>query len=604
MSRRARVRSRGLKSKKGSFASKAVQPDLYSTKSKSSPADQVLNLQRTAGNQAVQRLFEAGVVQPKLKIGQPGDKYELEADRMAEQVMRMSDSFCPSCVQEGMVQRQPMEEEEKKKEEELIQPKSLLSQITPLVQRQVEDTEKKKREEEIFQAKVDRGGIKTTANIETSVSSLKGIGEPLSEATRSYFEPRFGYDFSAVRIHTGSEANEAAKSIDARAFTIGNDVVFGSGSYSPKTDGGKKLIAHELVHTIQQGAVTPFSTPGFLEGRVQPNRTCSAIQREPVPGTEVEEKSEELGTIERLKLTLQCILENDELRNKLVDRLIESCIPEEWRIVFEHIKKNEKLRKYLYEKAKETFLPESVKRIVDILESNPLLRKLIIQKLIEQLPWDQFLIFLEKCILSPFISVENLSEKTKNFFFKHFSNITLAILLNEFRTGTGKKERVFDISHAVTKEVAESSAVKEAFKVFYQENASITQFENLKPLVEYEYKFSPKGDEPYYNIPKSAVEHMKGFYKVASEWNWVDLFMGGVFVSIVPGENNMLNIEVRNEIGKESLMLHAVPDLPETEGEVPYRTTVQRFVFSVPYDSEYLKKHSACYQLYKSGKCL
>ena len=99
-----------------------------------------------------------------------------------------------------LVQRQ--NEEEEKKEEELIQPKLISEQITPSVQQQVEDTEKKKkREEEMFQAKEDSlGGVKTTTNIESSINSLKGKGEPLPESIRSYFEPKFGYDFSASRI--------------------------------------------------------------------------------------------------------------------------------------------------------------------------------------------------------------------------------------------------------------------------------------------------------------------------------------------------------------------------------------------------------------------
>lgn len=212
----------------------------------------ILNLQQTAGNQAVQRLFDAGAIQTKLKIGQPGDKYELEADRIAESVMRMPDSVCPSCVDEGVVQRR-MDEEEKKKEEEFIQPKPISEQITPLAQRQVEDTERKRREEEMFQAKEKSpGGIKANTYVETSIENLRGKGEPLPESVRNYFEPRFGYDFSGVRVHTGSEAAEAAKSINARAFTVGNDVVFGSSDYSPETEGGKKLLAHELTHVVQQ----------------------------------------------------------------------------------------------------------------------------------------------------------------------------------------------------------------------------------------------------------------------------------------------------------------------------------------------------------------
>ena len=215
-----------------------------------SPINEVLNLQQTAGNQAVQGLLKSGALQPKLKIGQPGDRYELEADRMAEQVMRMPDSVCPTCVEEekeeevvnrkviqreafssedsSFVQRQMDDEEKKKKEEELVQTKLISGGTTPVIQRQVEDTEKKKREEEMFQAKEDSGGLNATVGVDSSINSLRGKGEPLPEATRNYFEPRFGADFSDVRIHAGSEAAKTAESINSRAFTVGNDVVFGS----------------------------------------------------------------------------------------------------------------------------------------------------------------------------------------------------------------------------------------------------------------------------------------------------------------------------------------------------------------------------------------
>ena len=154
-----------------------------------------------------------------------------------------------------LVQRQEEDEEEKKKEEELIQNKPLSAQVTPLIRRQVKDVEKKKREEEMFQAKEDSGGVKAFGGVESSINSLRGGGKPLSESTRDYFEPRFGYDFSGVRVHTESEAAKTAKSINARAFTFGNNVVFGSSSYSPETVEGRKLLAHELTHVIQQKAV-------------------------------------------------------------------------------------------------------------------------------------------------------------------------------------------------------------------------------------------------------------------------------------------------------------------------------------------------------------
>ena len=83
-------------------------------------------------------------------------------------------------------------------------------------------------------------------------SAINSSGRPLDLNTRNFFEPRFGYDLSSVRIHTDSSAGRSASRIDARAYTIGNDIVFGEGEYDPETESGKSLLAHELAHTTQQ----------------------------------------------------------------------------------------------------------------------------------------------------------------------------------------------------------------------------------------------------------------------------------------------------------------------------------------------------------------
>jgi outer membrane protein OmpA-like peptidoglycan-associated protein len=108
-------------------------------------------------------------------------------------------------------------------------------------------------EEEPIQTKGISGnnpGI--TQDVESQISSIRGGGYPLPESVRGFFEPRFGYDFSHVRIHTGSRAGESAKAVNALAYTVGRDIVFGAGQYSPETESGKKLIAHELTHVVQQ----------------------------------------------------------------------------------------------------------------------------------------------------------------------------------------------------------------------------------------------------------------------------------------------------------------------------------------------------------------
>jgi hypothetical protein len=73
----------------------------------------------------------------------------------------------------------------------------------------------------------------------------------LPDAVRSFFEPRFGQDFSKVRVHTDSRAARSARDLNARAFTLGRDIVMGAGQYSPGTSEGKRLLAHELTHVIQ-----------------------------------------------------------------------------------------------------------------------------------------------------------------------------------------------------------------------------------------------------------------------------------------------------------------------------------------------------------------
>ncbi len=203
------------------------------------PPSRLIQLQQSLGNRAFGRLFKAGVIQAKLKIGRPGDEYEQEADRVAEAVTRMP---------EPKVRRRKVENEE---EEDLIQPKPLAEQITPLIQRQVDE-----EEEEVLLAKQVSGQTPdVTPELEVRIRSLQGGGQPLPEAERAFFEPRFGYDFSRVRLHTDVRATDTAQAVSARAFTTGHDVVFGVGEYLPGMVAGRRLLAHELAHVVQQTRV-------------------------------------------------------------------------------------------------------------------------------------------------------------------------------------------------------------------------------------------------------------------------------------------------------------------------------------------------------------
>lgn len=117
-----------------------------------------------------------------------------------------------------------------------------------MIQRQVEE-----EEEGILQTKELTGETpEVTPNIEARINTLRGSGQPLPVTVRNSFEPRFGYDFSNVRVHTDSNAVQMNKELNAEAFTFGRDIYFGVERYSLDTSTGKRLLAHELTHVVQQ----------------------------------------------------------------------------------------------------------------------------------------------------------------------------------------------------------------------------------------------------------------------------------------------------------------------------------------------------------------
>lgn len=88
---------------------------------------------------------------------------------------------------------------------------------------------------------------------------LRSPGQPLNAETRTFMEPRFGHDFSGVRVHTDAQAAESARILNAQAYTVGRDLVFGAGEYAPESPPGRRLLAHELTHIIQQNSLGPHS---------------------------------------------------------------------------------------------------------------------------------------------------------------------------------------------------------------------------------------------------------------------------------------------------------------------------------------------------------
>jgi hypothetical protein len=101
--------------------------------------------------------------------------------------------------------------------------------------------------------------------IESGIQSLHGRGRPLAQPLCDFFAPRFGYDFSGVRIHTDARAAELAGAVQARAFAVGQEIVFGAGEFAPETSHGRQLMAHELTHVVQQKRGAAQSSPGTIQ---------------------------------------------------------------------------------------------------------------------------------------------------------------------------------------------------------------------------------------------------------------------------------------------------------------------------------------------------
>lgn len=197
-----------------------------------------------------------------LPIGAPGDPLEREADRVADAVLGSDGGRaaalpsaragrelkrCPGCPPGGRCARCEAEAHSRGE--------------PPLVQRSAT-------------------GGPAVAGPETLayVAGLAGRGAPLSPETRSWLEPRFGRDFGDVRVHADPEAARAAQAVSARAFTVGRDVVFGAGELAPRSADGRRLLAHELAHVVQQGAASPL--PGASPAAPAPARAPRMLSRE------------------------------------------------------------------------------------------------------------------------------------------------------------------------------------------------------------------------------------------------------------------------------------------------------------------------------------
>jgi hypothetical protein len=212
----------------------------------------LFHLQRTIGDQTVQRALHthteepnagltaatsprfghdfsripidtpaAGVIQAKLAINKPGDEYEQEADHVSEQVMRTPEPLQRKCACCGTCA----------------------------------DCEKEQSGHPREQLQIKRIGARDEGSTEAPAivhDVLRSSGQPLDVATRAFMEPWFGFDFSRVRVHSGAAAEQSTREVSAHAYTVGHSLVFGAGAFAPGTGEGRRLIAHELAHVVQQ----------------------------------------------------------------------------------------------------------------------------------------------------------------------------------------------------------------------------------------------------------------------------------------------------------------------------------------------------------------
>ena len=270
-------------------------------------------------------------VQTRLQMGCPGDRFELEADRVADRVVEgkparhgqpgLAAGITPLTQRaaqdkkevqaqaedkEEQVQARIEEEEEeevqaKAEEEKDIQPRSKEKEeenvqaqaeeekdIQPRskekeeenVQAQAEEEKdiqpkpgkqgeedkvqaRAEEEEEPLQARASQPeGLSASDDVARQVRAARGLGNPLPGAVREKMAAQFGADFSGIRIHTDAAAVLLANALKAQAFTRGNDIFFNEGKFAPSSRAGEHLLAHELTHTVQQGAVEAAQSPG------------------------------------------------------------------------------------------------------------------------------------------------------------------------------------------------------------------------------------------------------------------------------------------------------------------------------------------------------
>jgi hypothetical protein len=173
--------------------------------------------------------------QAKLTVGSPDDPLENEADAVADQVMRMPQSSfiqrkCTHCEDEDKARRKPV-----------------ISGITTGIQAKAENTST------------------ISDHVSGAIEASRGSGSKMDTETNRFMSSRFGSDFSNVNIHTDDQSVQLSNNLTAKAFTVGNDIYFNQGEYQPQSNEGKRLLAHELTHTLQQGKDSSIKNKGLVQ---------------------------------------------------------------------------------------------------------------------------------------------------------------------------------------------------------------------------------------------------------------------------------------------------------------------------------------------------
>ena len=256
-----------------------TKPKIQKKNHTTNSTDKVINFYRKFGNQ--------NLIQKKITVEQANDKYEQEADRVAEKVVSNNEEkklqqkpiFTTIQRKETDEDKTQLKEEEEKlqtkeDEEEKIQTKEYKEEIKQkeeLEEKNLEENPILKKEEENKKEEIQRKIIQfkepiqrktevrffrksntVSPEIEQEIKFTKSLGNPLDKKVRNEFEPKFGVSFKDVKIHTGSYSVSLNKKLNSQAFTYGKNIYFGAGKYNPETISGKKLLAHELTHVVQQ----------------------------------------------------------------------------------------------------------------------------------------------------------------------------------------------------------------------------------------------------------------------------------------------------------------------------------------------------------------